>query len=997
MAEVMTTVRSGRAASVSSAGTTTSGTFSFVPRYTPRPEPAYISAAAAAEHVTHKHRHENYELLSPAASPTNDGAIFTDSALGLLNAFLDSLLYNFLGKARGTSLSQLRPAILEVLKSRLGREALASADEELHGLVGEDDSDNEDGQELLARPCSTSPEWHLESAFKRMRLRVMVFIRLGDFDDEDEDRFLEDDFGERGPQAHEFGFQSSPAPVYLASVLEYLAEQTLSIAGDAAYARAMSRTRRVISENRPLAVPDYENVFVEDKDVEKIALNSTLGRLWRTWLKNYKGIFIASPGRGYSRRGSLSSPTRDNGRNSIRHDSTAGVIKEERETPVQEMPHPHEVPEGEPSETDIAANIPLPITDRDIEEIEIPGLAQVLYDEGDEIEEDDDETKEVPRPRSVSFIMPGSFLENDTEYIEEEEPVRPVLQRQRSSSVPTLVSRPWDWLPASIRRALRILSSGSEEDILAYAASIPLPEDEEEAAARAQAKAQTEMEKATATSVDGEKSTEVSPKSQPKQSERLSGRQIAGATAVAAGAAAMRVSKHDSLPRQSLEVQTKEVFDPEDDGPDSNRASKDQIPSALSADDDSKRSSKDSRLANIEEKPKGLKLPAAVLSKEMPNVYKPRSSAINRESTDNTGTNSEKVQANQAVPRSDSKKPSISPVSVYAPKRLAAENQQPKQLLEQSTSRPVDSPIKSASSFNAPSQAEEQSPISPLEDPSTHVQQRRTSPGREGPPKPLPMTAANPYAMLYDDDVEPEAIGVAKTSNVPIHSTTPSVSAEQRPWTPNRGVPSVMKNGPTPDRASLDKQTAAVFSDRRSAPSPLRPIVNETEANGTREVPRTVVSHPDGYDLDRPINPERFQNWNRAKESPTIPRFFTQQQQQQQQQQASTPTEAEPRRGSLAHSIGSRHSPKGSLGSTKDRREEEVAKERKFEALLGNKEPVKYTLTPEEIRDSRVSTTLLVFELFLPLLLKGGKVKGMVLFVATYPTLQRYFLLLVTF
>jgi hypothetical protein len=540
-------------------------------------------------------------------------------------------------------------------------------------------------------------------------------------------------------------------------------------------------------------------------------------------------------------------------------------------------------------------------------------------------------------------------------------------------------------MPASIQRALRILSSGSEDDILAYAASIPLPEDEEDVAAVV---AQTESDSThikedqhidkdhnDVSAADTEESSELEPKHDEKASVGL----IAGATALVTGAVALatasfRGSKHDSVPRHSLDVQTKEVFEPEDvEGPDSNRASKDQMPTVVTAAEedisqpsqrvskdisDSKRSSNDSKLADIEENPKGSKPTSNLAQKEMPNVYKPRSSPINRESADSTGTSSEKVPNNQVVPRSESKKSSVSSVSVYAPKRLTADSQQAKQILEQAAARPVDSPIKSASSFNAPSQTDDYSPVSPLEDTATSTQQQRMSPGREGPPKPLPMSAPNPYAMLYDD-VEPGAIGVAKTSNVPIHSTTPSMSTEQRPWTPNRGVPSVMKSGSTAEKSNLEKQATA-FGDRRSAPSPLRPIMSESETNGTREVPRTVVSQPDDYDLDRPINPERFHNWNRAKESPTLPRFFT--------QQSSTPTETEQRRGSLPHSVSSRHSPKGSQGSTgtKDKREDEVAKERKFEALLGNKEPVKYTLTPEEIRDSRVSQICLVFDFIGP-------------------------------
>jgi hypothetical protein len=1060
MAEHMNLSRPSRAASVSSAGTNTSGTFSFVPRYTPRPEPAYISATAAAEHVTHNHRHESYDLLSPAASPTNDGAIFSDSALSLLNSFLDSLLYNFLAKARGTNLTQLRPAIVEVLKARLGREALASADEELHGLVGEGDSENEEDGDAIPRPSSTTPDWHLESAFKRMRLRVMVFIRLGDFDDEDEDRFVEDDeFSERGPHALEFGLQSSPAPVYLASVLEYLAEQILSLAGEAAYARARTRTRRVISENQPLDVSDAEEVVIEDRDVEKIALNPALGRLWRTWLKSYRGIIGASPGRplSSSRRGSgpLSSPTRlgnDMHLNStLRRDSTSGVIQEERETPVQELPNPHEnIPEGEPSETDIAANIPLPMSEQDVDEIEVPGLATLIYDEGEEVDEDDVVVEEPKRPRSVSFVLPGAFtpaVEDANKEANEEIAARPAFRRQRSNSVPTAIAMPWGWMPASIRKLIERLAGASDDELLEYAASIPLPQDDQEPAASVpsevdQTEAVLTSEKNEDDAADSDNYVSApetviatpdhraqaeyieSPEDDEKdaesaqlaesgtesaKNERLSTGAIATGIVGAAGAAVLTAaaSRHSANP--SLEVQTKEVFEPEDADLESNRGSRGQIPPIVTTEEGSKsssrqsliespvtnRSSKDSKLSYVKE-PSDSLTPTAKPASEAPRVYRPASSKV-KDLINKVNGSPDLSKPAHIPPRNESRRFPVVPSSGYTPRRTtpepqqpggytprrttpepqsagaltprrttpepqrnSLEPQQPVQSLEQPAVKAVDSPIKSASSSAAPSKPEDQSPISPLDEGHPIVQQTQEQQrlARDGPPKPPTVTAANPYAMLYDD-VEPEAIGVAKTSNIPIHSTTPSTSAEQRPWTPNRGLPAVKKNISSPESTNpnLDKPTSSFSERNRPVPSPLRSVAADSDANGSRDVPKTVVSHADEYDLDRPINPERFRDWNRPKESPTIPRFFT--------QQTSTPTESEHRRGSVSQGSNRdpKHSPKGSQGSTgtKDKREEEVAKERKFEALLVNKEPIKYTLTPEEIRDSGVSRYVFSF------------------------------------
>jgi hypothetical protein len=867
MAEMLTSGRMSRAPSVSSTGTATSSVnYSFVPRYIPKPEPAYISASSAAEFVTHRHRHESYDLLSPAASPTDDGAVFTPSSLNLLNAFLDSLLYNFIAKARGTSLNQLRPAILEVLKARLGRDALATADEELHGLVDDHESDCDDTNDFPHRPSSVAPDWHLESAFKRMRLRVMVFIRLGDFEDEDEDRFLEEDEN-CSSHSHEFGLQSSPAPVYLATVLEYLAELALSLAGDAAYARSKSRARRTIAEDGPLDTSQVENVIVEDRDVEKIALNSALGRLWRTWLKSYKSTLPAgptSPGRSrYDRRDSFASPTRsiNDVRTSFRKDSGASMTIEEES---QEASRTHsraqrevhgahdEIPECEPSETEIAANIPLPINERDVDEIEVPGLADVVYD--DDEERDEEFLEPAVRRRSSSFVLSPVESQPAPE------------SRLRSSSVPCATRLPWDWIPLSVRRTLKRQAELDRE--VELAASIPLPEDS------------TEVEAASG-SADGEElDVDNTPVAAPESPTGL-------------------VDERASSPDPSEQFY---------DIPDEDDAEAHPAEQGLHATEGRRSTESDDTVVptagEVEEHQKDLEI-----SKE---VSSPRDSTLS-ETTEAT------------VDAGDEAQRAVSPPLDQHPAMIAQR----------------------VHSVNAP------------RDPRLPA---ATQQNRNGPPRPLPATAANPYAMLYDDDVEPELIGVARTSNVPIHSTTPSISAEQRPWTPNRGVPSVMRNGAaTPDK--IQERTS--LGDRtKAAPSPLRSIGREnvSDATAVREVPRSL-----SQDTERPVNPERYTKYVTVKESPTIPRFYT-----SGSGPLHTPTEARPPSGTQSSHSGrdTRHSPKGSQGSTGTRdRANKTEEEARFDALLATKEPVKYTLTPEEIRDPAVSPVLLMIHYAFYLLL----------------------------
>lgn len=444
-----TSPRASKAASVSSVTTNASGSLSLLPRYTPKPEPAYVSAASAADHVTHRHSHDQFDLLSPTTSPTNDGAIFSEAALNLLNTFLDSLLYNFLAKARGTALSQLRPAITEVLKSKLARDAQASADEELGGFEGDEDSEDD---ENAGTNGQWSQDWHLEMAFKRMRLRVMVFIRLGDFDDEDEDRFLddEDEFGNNADKpAQEMNFLvNSPAAVYLASILEHVAEQALTTAGESAYRRSVSRANRrsSITTSQELEGMDMERVIVAEADIEKLAMNPTLGRLWRTWRKNYRlafgsgGAFSppASPSPYRGRLGSLNEiayppnrfdfpPTRfdEDARRALEHDRRLT---------------PDEIPEGDVTETDIAANIPLPMSDNDIDEIEILGVAIPLPLSENDVDEIEMMGVAVPLPTSDNDVneieVPGLAREiNDEEELDEAVTPQAESLKRRNSAV----------------------------------------------------------------------------------------------------------------------------------------------------------------------------------------------------------------------------------------------------------------------------------------------------------------------------------------------------------------------------------------------------------------------------------------------------------------------------------------------------------------------------------------------------------------------------------
>lgn len=154
-----------------------------------KPEPAYIAPSAAAQIVTSNHQNRTHDWFDEnGTQPPGETALVSPASLVLINSFLDQLLYNFLFTARSTSLASLRPAVSEVLKPRLAREAIAGADEELHEFLG-----GGDDEELSAFHNGQEPggDCDIELVWKRTRLRCMVYTRLGDLEEEDEDMWVE--------------------------------------------------------------------------------------------------------------------------------------------------------------------------------------------------------------------------------------------------------------------------------------------------------------------------------------------------------------------------------------------------------------------------------------------------------------------------------------------------------------------------------------------------------------------------------------------------------------------------------------------------------------------------------------------------------------------------------------------------------------------------------------------------------------------------------------
>ena len=249
------------------------------------PDPAYIALSAASQ-IVHTDRADRGYLEGTGSRIDSDTAIVTPGAVALVNGFLDQLLYSFLASSRSTSIAALRPAIQEVLKPRLAQEAIQGADEELEGYMT-----GGDAEELLSFHGGQSfrGDYDLNLIWRRTRLRCMVYTRLGDMEEEDEDVYLgqEEENANEGRRRldRDIGSISPAAAIFLTSVLEFIGEHAMLLAGEAAYNRFQTKRPR----------SDKSRAVVEEIDMEKLAFNGTLGRLWRSWKKRVRSSSLLSP------------------------------------------------------------------------------------------------------------------------------------------------------------------------------------------------------------------------------------------------------------------------------------------------------------------------------------------------------------------------------------------------------------------------------------------------------------------------------------------------------------------------------------------------------------------------------------------------------------------------------------------------------------------------------------------------------------------------------
>ncbi|KAI0434293.1 hypothetical protein F5Y09DRAFT_266871 [Xylaria sp. FL1042] len=373
MASASSTGRS-RALSTSSDRPSTIGVHSLMsPPLSVSPEAAFIAASAASQIVTNDH--DTYSATwydQVGIEPAEGTALVSNGALLLANNFVDQLLFNVLATAGSTALASLRAAVIDVLKPKLAKDVINSADEELREYLGGGEVEN------LAR--STDPQaardWDLELVWKRTRLRCMVYSSLGDMEEEDEDYYVEREHldGEIGDSITEL---VSPAvAIFLTSILESMGEQVLIVAGQAAFNRLRVKYEKELKDGTRQPGEVSERIVVEELDMERVALDRTLGRLWRAWKKRIRSPMEPNFSRPFSRSSANGSTASYHRRESTATEPPAVQPSFDVDTATDDQPsQSHDIHDGteQPDgshikgESDILDPSTLPLPDSDIE------------------------------------------------------------------------------------------------------------------------------------------------------------------------------------------------------------------------------------------------------------------------------------------------------------------------------------------------------------------------------------------------------------------------------------------------------------------------------------------------------------------------------------------------------------------------------------------------------------------------------------------------------
>ncbi|KAF2224019.1 hypothetical protein BDZ85DRAFT_280638 [Elsinoe ampelina] len=431
------------------------------------PKPDYVSQDSASRITTELYRAQRDLDSEDEDSNTRepDSLEVTDGATQYVNSFLDKLLHDILSVANTTQLAQLRTATGKTLRKSLGVEAVQYADANLEDLLALEDEEEEQ------RPISkdSNSKWNLEYTWKRSRLRVMMRSEKSEFDIDDDERWVQQEA--LIPPGRRFSENTAiislQSEIFLAGVLDYVADTLFNLA----IIPASIRMRRG-SKRSPAQQSNPNILVIEEPDLEKGVLNSPLDKLWRMWRKSQRPRgFAGTPRHGHS-YSNVSSPATTRRESDVwgdgpYHDASQdlqtprGMPGEFIETPAVEYNQRDVVPDADDHpEHVIASNIPLPQGQRDVDEIEVPGLAR----DPDEYEEE-----LVEEPRRASYNPPSRKTRQSEQT--EDGAQRPGMQRRRSiSAPPPFAAR--DFAPNKNANISEIPAEPSANEI----SSLPAPE-----------------------------------------------------------------------------------------------------------------------------------------------------------------------------------------------------------------------------------------------------------------------------------------------------------------------------------------------------------------------------------------------------------------------------------------------------------------------------------------------------------------------------------------
>ncbi|OQE42897.1 hypothetical protein PENCOP_c003G08896 [Penicillium coprophilum] len=361
------------------------------------PSPAFISSSAASDIISADQEFNAADFVAENEE-TGAGAtaLVTPAALSLLNGFLDNLLFNILASSKSTQLACIRPAMADVLKPRLAKEVVSAAEEELSEFMG----GAEDEQTEFRGGQEPGGDFDLIRSWKLTRLRCMVYTRLGDMEEDDEDEFIaQDSLGETDGAPRRFTSHvdniTPAASIFLTSIIEYIGERALVIAGETSRSRLSAQLNNGGDESSGSGERKrIDRLVVEDLDMEKLALNATLGRLWRTWRQRQRRTTLS---RTLSRES-----FRPRGYSMANSRKSSIVTIEEPVTPSE--PLPAALPVFDP------ATVPLPMSDYDVQEIEVPGYIGDLDGVHGEVQTMEAVVAHKVRPRSLMVFSSPSLV-----------------------------------------------------------------------------------------------------------------------------------------------------------------------------------------------------------------------------------------------------------------------------------------------------------------------------------------------------------------------------------------------------------------------------------------------------------------------------------------------------------------------------------------------------------------------------------------------------------